>query len=149
MFTTIREHVALHHALMRCIWSNTNDCIYLLPDQDFCRSHPCMNHGTCRNQAGTYQCDCAVGFTGDFCQSRECYIVVSCKSVMLESICHIGIDPIAAVTTVKLIKLSYPICYVKFRLTCPMHCVLLHTVCLYIPPGCSMNLLMNGGTILL
>ncbi|XP_068447252.1 sushi, nidogen and EGF-like domain-containing protein 1 isoform X3 [Clinocottus analis] len=34
-----------------------------------CLSQPCLNGGTCRNQVGSYQCECVDGFTGNRCQS--------------------------------------------------------------------------------
>uniref|UniRef100_A0A8C4HVR7 Sushi, nidogen and EGF-like domain-containing protein 1 n=1 Tax=Dicentrarchus labrax TaxID=13489 RepID=A0A8C4HVR7_DICLA len=39
-----------------------------------CLSQPCLNGGTCRNQLGSYQCECGDGFSGKRCQTdiNEC-----------------------------------------------------------------------------
>uniref|UniRef100_A0A7N9AM32 Sushi, nidogen and EGF-like domain-containing protein 1 n=1 Tax=Mastacembelus armatus TaxID=205130 RepID=A0A7N9AM32_9TELE len=39
-----------------------------------CLSQPCFNGGTCRNQVGSYRCECNDGFTGNRCQTdiNEC-----------------------------------------------------------------------------
>uniref|UniRef100_A0A672YGL2 Sushi, nidogen and EGF-like domains 1 n=1 Tax=Sphaeramia orbicularis TaxID=375764 RepID=A0A672YGL2_9TELE len=39
-----------------------------------CLSQPCLNGGTCRDQIGSYMCECAKGFSGNRCQTdlNEC-----------------------------------------------------------------------------
>uniref|UniRef100_A0AAV2KYH3 Sushi, nidogen and EGF-like domain-containing protein 1 n=1 Tax=Knipowitschia caucasica TaxID=637954 RepID=A0AAV2KYH3_KNICA len=40
-----------------------------------CRSQPCLNGGTCRDQVGSFFCECGKGFTGNHCQAA----VVQCS----------------------------------------------------------------------
>ena len=37
-------------------------------DVDTCRSHPCMNGGSCSNNIDSYKCDCAGDFGGSNCE---------------------------------------------------------------------------------
>ena len=31
----------------------------------------CFNGGTCSNDAGSYTCECTIGYSGDFCEVRD------------------------------------------------------------------------------
>ena len=43
--------------------------MFILSDVDECSfSNPCLNGGTCINNAGSYTCRCAPGWTGEKCQ---------------------------------------------------------------------------------
>jgi len=48
-------------------------CMFSLyfADVNTCRSHPCMNGGTCHSLFDAYKCDCVDGFSGDVCDSRK------------------------------------------------------------------------------
>ena len=49
---------------MRIVFaSDIHDC---LPDS-------CQNGGTCRDGINSYTCDCVTGYTGDNCETGECY----------------------------------------------------------------------------
>uniref|UniRef100_A0A3B4AQ58 Sushi, nidogen and EGF-like domain-containing protein 1 n=1 Tax=Periophthalmus magnuspinnatus TaxID=409849 RepID=A0A3B4AQ58_9GOBI len=36
-----------------------------------CRSQPCLNGGTCRDQVGSFFCECGKGFSGNHCQNEQ------------------------------------------------------------------------------
>uniref|UniRef100_A0A3P8XBR8 Coagulation factor IX n=1 Tax=Esox lucius TaxID=8010 RepID=A0A3P8XBR8_ESOLU len=46
-------------------------------DGDQCKSKPCLNKGSCKDQIGSYTCTCPTGFTGTNCEivtSRQCEV---------------------------------------------------------------------------
>jgi len=41
--------------------------VFTFLDVNECLAIECLNNATCVNIAGTYQCQCTVGWTGEFC----------------------------------------------------------------------------------
>lgn len=37
---------------------------------DDCADHSCQNNSTCIDKVGSYECECARGFSGAFCQNK-------------------------------------------------------------------------------
>uniref|UniRef100_A0A671W0Q0 Sushi, nidogen and EGF like domains 1 n=1 Tax=Sparus aurata TaxID=8175 RepID=A0A671W0Q0_SPAAU len=59
-----------------------------------CLSHPCLNGGTCRNQVGSYMCECDEGFSGkrcqtdqDSCESNPCLNGGTCRGYRRNYLC--------------------------------------------------------------
>ena len=48
------------------------DSIY--PDIDDCSRAPCQNAGTCVDGVDSFNCICVAGFTGEICQTGECFV---------------------------------------------------------------------------
>ena len=42
-----------------------------ISDIDDCSQNPCQNGGTCADHINTYSCDCAVGYTGQECETGK------------------------------------------------------------------------------
>ena len=40
----------------------------LILEIDECQSEPCMNGATCLDEVNAFECHCAPGFEGDFCE---------------------------------------------------------------------------------
>eukprot|EP00058_Branchiostoma_floridae_P024950 XP_002610440.1 hypothetical protein BRAFLDRAFT_85579 [Branchiostoma floridae] len=40
-------------------------------DIDECASSPCQNGGSCTDGVDSFSCDCAIGYSGDFCEADE------------------------------------------------------------------------------
>lgn len=40
-------------------------------DADECEKEPCLNNGTCFNNLGSYECDCAPGWHGYDCEKGK------------------------------------------------------------------------------
>lgn len=40
-------------------------------DEDDCFREPCQNGGDCLDGINSFTCDCASGFSGDFCQNSK------------------------------------------------------------------------------
>jgi len=60
-----------------------------------CLSNPCQNGGQCRDQVGTYKCQCAPGFLGrnceidiDDCESAVCPPNSICVDGVASYTCH-------------------------------------------------------------
>jgi hypothetical protein len=53
-----------------------------------CPTNPCVNGGTCQmTTATTYRCNCVVGFTGTFCETRigrRFLIIISVSSISIK-----------------------------------------------------------------
>ena len=51
--------------------------------EDWCRSSPCTNGGTCLSNADGFSCECGSGFTGHTCEeevrSVSSVIVIYCS----------------------------------------------------------------------
>jgi hypothetical protein len=45
--------------------------LFLYSDIDDCSGAPCENGGTCTDDVNSYSCACAVGFTGNNCQTGK------------------------------------------------------------------------------
>ena len=52
---------------------NTAAFNILLADIHTCRSHPCLNGGTCRDGINAYLCSCTDDFTGSVCEQCELF----------------------------------------------------------------------------
>ena len=46
-------------------------CFCVLVSEDDCVGHNCLNGATCVDQHLNYGCNCATGFEGDRCQSKN------------------------------------------------------------------------------
>jgi len=44
---------------------------YVTVDVDECLDGPCLNGGTCINNAGSYTCRCPIGYTGMNCETGK------------------------------------------------------------------------------
>ena len=72
----------IHHRLLRmgnvmycCQISHFHITYFFSADINECASNPCLNGGTCTDLVNGYECTCAPGWTGDFCQTgRHCNI---------------------------------------------------------------------------
>ena len=53
---------------------NSNTYFYLT-DFDECGSNPCQNGGTCQDGLNTYQCSCASGYSGTYCEKGASQII--------------------------------------------------------------------------
>ncbi|XP_056270868.1 sushi, nidogen and EGF-like domain-containing protein 1 isoform X4 [Pseudoliparis swirei] len=60
-----------------------------------CLSQPCLNGGKCRNQVGSYQCECVDGYSGNRCQkgvngclSEPCKHGAPCEDRPGSYLCH-------------------------------------------------------------
>ncbi|TNN74178.1 Sushi, nidogen and EGF-like domain-containing protein 1 [Liparis tanakae] len=60
-----------------------------------CLSQPCLNGGKCRNQVGSYQCECVDGYSGNRCQkdvngclSEPCKHGATCEDRPGSYLCH-------------------------------------------------------------
>ena len=42
--------------------------LYVISEIDECQSEPCMNGATCIDEVNAFECHCAPGFEGDFCE---------------------------------------------------------------------------------
>ena len=40
-------------------------------DFDDCKSQPCQNNGTCKDQVNSFNCDCVEGYTGLQCETSK------------------------------------------------------------------------------
>lgn len=49
-------------------WSTYFSLFFFSVVEDFCKSQPCNNGGTCSLMGDTYKCDCQTGLTGTNCE---------------------------------------------------------------------------------
>ena len=45
---------------------------YYIIDIKECESEPCQNNGVCNEAINSFECQCAVGFIGEKCETSEC-----------------------------------------------------------------------------
>ena len=43
-------------------------------DVDECLSDPCMNDATCKDELNGYVCNCAVGYSGNHCETGKYHV---------------------------------------------------------------------------
>lgn len=72
-------------------WSQPPTC----EEINECLLKPCLNGGTCRNQVGSFQCECGEGFSGKRCQTdvNECLVEPclhggTCENQLGSYLCH-------------------------------------------------------------
>ena len=55
--------------------------------EDWCRSSPCTNGGTCLSNADGFSCECGSGFTGHTCEEevRSVSSVISVSTILHHS----------------------------------------------------------------
>ena len=47
-----------------------------ISDINDCAGNPCENGGSCTDGVNSYSCDCALGFTGDNCETGKTSSVI-------------------------------------------------------------------------
>ena len=55
--------------------------LHVFVDVDECASDPCTEGGRCVDERNGYYCECKEGYTGKFCQRRECNKYTYCWDV--------------------------------------------------------------------
>lgn len=67
---------------------------FLQDNIDDCKSDPCLNGGSCRDEVGSYRCLCPSGWTGTncesdigTCQNRPCQNDATCINLFQDYFC--------------------------------------------------------------